>query len=181
MKKIIFFVFAILYSPALRSMHSPLLSDLEVPSSPLLTALPPEDDSVPVYYGAYFHPSSRLSLKTGRAVKAVNDGGLILPSVDDERIKSKLPWARKLILHGQETSQLYPFCTQTKKESLLITKLLAVQLLQLKIIGVDDEGRLDPRLTTLAPFLVGNPRAFNLHPLRENDCVPHRIKRKLFP
>jgi hypothetical protein len=92
-----------------------------------------------------------------------------------QRERATLRRAHTLIVHGQTTNQLKPF-SKKKRERPTATEALSRELLALDIWGVDDEGRLDPRLTSLHKLLVQNPLAHQIVPCNfDEDGEPHTV------
>lgn len=71
-----------------------------------------------------------------------------------------------LITHGQKTGQLRSF--RKGSDHFLFPKILAIQLMQLNISEVNENGRLDPRLTVLNDFIAENQDDCNIKPLIED-------------
>ncbi len=189
MKKITVFIFSFaLYANILNGaipfspeQHVPILSGLP---SPLLNN---EEVPHPHFHGHQIMLPDNVSLKVYKAFAALNGNGLITDAIE-RRINKTLKRAEKLIVHGQETGQLRPFSKKCKEEHSGIREALAIQLLLLNIWGINDDGNLDPRLTTLADFFVENQNAHQITPFAEDgddelQMVPEQrppLRRKLF-
>lgn len=164
MKKIMFFLFSLTLYVNILQGAVPFSHDQQVPILPELPS-PAIDDQVPNLLGHQIRLPRNVSLPIYRAFISLPDGFISLKI--KEKIDQILPRANSIIIHGHNTGQLRLF--KKNKELIAIREALAIQLLQLNIFGVDDEGRLDPRLTVLDDFFVENLNAHQIRPFEEDD------------
>ena len=180
MKKIVLFIsLFIVCTNSLQSMIEPSFFEEEVPMQP---AMDDQDRTVPYSLKVYLKAVPNITLRTERSIEIVNASGI--KRIMIKKIPLKLNLAHQLIAHGNNTGQLR---SMTRKESLDIREILAIQLLQLDTDGVDAEGHLDPKLTVLADLFVDNPLAHHIVPFifqdEEPQVVPgseRTLSRKLF-
>ena len=177
-----FFLFSLTLYVNILQGAVPFSHDQQVPILPELPS--PTENRVPNHYGRRIALPHDISLKSAMAFAVLANHGEGVTWDTEEKIGKTHQRAHKLIRHGQETNQLSLF-SKKNNEHLAIHKALAIQLAQLDIWGVDDEGRLDPRLTTLADFFIENPQTHKIVPFDEGELqvVPepgHSLRCKLF-
>jgi hypothetical protein len=176
MKRIMFFIFSFTVSMHTLKSMVPTSPEQNVPTLPEFQA-PATSQIVPYAHHYTLRLPRRTPLLVSRAFQSLHR---ITPEIMS-KVESTLNKAHKLIIHGQQTGQL----SLSRKKDTAIREALAMQLIELDISGVDEEGYLDRALTTLSDFFIENRSAYHIAPFAEEDdaqTVPKKrkpLRRKL--
>ena len=149
---------------------TPISPEQNVPTLPEFQA-PATSQIVPYVHHYTLRLPRRTPLLVSRAFQSLRP---ITPEIMS-KVESTLNKAHKLIIHGQQTGQL----SLCRKKDTSIREALAMQLIQLDISGVDEEGYLDRALTTLSDLFIENTSAYHIAPFTEDDdaqTVPKKRK-----